>query len=73
MAILRRMQKTIPKFRVAFKNKILGEVGSIDFVDENFQLLEKRDNTGNHTSMEDQMSPNFSGPTMDIDDDGLPF
>ena len=24
----------IPKFRVAFKNKILGEVGSIDFVDE---------------------------------------
>ena len=30
-------------------------------------------NTGNHTSMEDQMSPNFSGPTMVIDDDGLPF
>ena len=24
----------IPKFRVAFKNNILGEVGSIDFVDE---------------------------------------
>ena len=24
----------IPKYRVAFKNKILGEVGSIDFVDE---------------------------------------
>lgn len=24
----------IPKFRVAFKNKIIGEVGSIDFVDE---------------------------------------
>ncbi|MFI3139876.1 YopX family protein [Streptococcus suis] len=24
----------IPRFRVAFKNKIIGEVGSIDFVDE---------------------------------------
>ena len=24
----------IPKFRVAFKNKIIGEVGSIDFIDE---------------------------------------
>ena len=24
----------IPKFRVAFKNNILGEVGSIDFIDE---------------------------------------
>ena len=24
----------VPKFRVAFKNNILGEVGSIDFVDE---------------------------------------
>ena len=24
----------IPKFRVAFKNKIIGEVRSIDFVDE---------------------------------------
>ena len=24
----------IPKFKVAFKNKIIGEVGSIDFIDE---------------------------------------
>ena len=24
----------IPKFRVAFENKIFGEIGSIDFVDE---------------------------------------
>ena len=44
-----------------------------EVVAESFQLLEKRDNTGNHTSNEDQMPPNFSGTTMDIDDDGLPF
>ena len=28
----------IPKFRVAFKNKIFGEVGSIDFVDETITI-----------------------------------
>ena len=28
----------IPKFRVAFKNKIIGEVGSIDFVDETITI-----------------------------------
>ena len=44
-----------------------------EVVAESFQLLEKRDNTVNHTSKEDQMPPNFSGPIMDIDDDGLPF
>ena len=44
-----------------------------EVVAESFQLLEKRDNAGNHTSNEDQMPSNFSGPTMDIDDDGLPF
>ena len=29
----------IPKFRVAFKNKIFGEVLSIDFVDETVTIL----------------------------------
>ena len=28
----------IPKFRVAFKNNILGDVGSIDFVDETITI-----------------------------------
>ena len=28
----------IPKFKVAFKNNILGEVGSIDFVDETITI-----------------------------------
>ena len=44
-----------------------------EVVAEIYQLLEKRDNTGNHTSTEYQMPSNFSGQTMDIDDDGLPF
>ena len=44
-----------------------------EVVAESFQLFEKRDNTGNHTSTEYKMPSNFSGPTMDIDDDGLPF
>ena len=44
-----------------------------EVVAESFQLLEKRDNAGNHTSNEDQMPPNFSGQPMDITDDDLPF
>ncbi|HEL1961490.1 TPA: single-stranded DNA-binding protein [Streptococcus suis] len=44
-----------------------------EVVAESFQLLEKRDNTANYSSIEEQMPPNFSGPTMDINDDGLPF
>ncbi|HFI0021309.1 TPA: single-stranded DNA-binding protein [Streptococcus suis] len=44
-----------------------------EVVAESFQLLEKRDNTGNHTSTEYQMPSGISGHPMDIDDDGLPF
>ncbi|HFI0103547.1 TPA: single-stranded DNA-binding protein [Streptococcus suis] len=44
----------------------------IEVVAESFQVLEKRDNSANYSSMDEQMPPNFSGPTMDIDD-GLPF
>ncbi|HEM5312194.1 TPA: single-stranded DNA-binding protein [Streptococcus suis] len=44
-----------------------------EVVAESFQVLEKRDNTANYSSMDEQMPPNFSGPTMDINDDGLPF
>ncbi|HEL2685312.1 single-stranded DNA-binding protein [Streptococcus suis] len=43
-----------------------------EVVAESFQLLEKRDNTANHTSIEEQMPPGMSGQPMDIDD-GLPF
>ncbi|WP_434065062.1 single-stranded DNA-binding protein [Streptococcus sp. VTCC 12905] len=44
-----------------------------EVVAESFQILENRDYAANQASMKDQMPPNFSGPTMDIDDDGLPF
>ncbi|HFI0041775.1 TPA: single-stranded DNA-binding protein [Streptococcus suis] len=44
-----------------------------EVVAETFQVLEKRDNTANQASMEDQMPPNFSGQPMDITDDDLPF
>lgn len=44
-----------------------------EVVAESFQVLEKRDNTANYSSIEEQMPPNFSGQPMDIDDDGLPF
>ncbi|MGQ7423669.1 single-stranded DNA-binding protein [Streptococcus suis] len=43
-----------------------------EVVAESFQVLEKRDNTANHTSIEEQMPPGLSGQPMDIDD-GLPF
>ncbi|HFI0508878.1 TPA: single-stranded DNA-binding protein [Streptococcus suis] len=44
-----------------------------EVVAESFQVLEKRDNSANQASMEDQMPPNFSGQPMDITDDDLPF
>lgn len=43
-----------------------------EVVAENFQVLEKRDNTANQNSMTEQMPPNFANP-MDITDDKLPF
>lgn len=43
-----------------------------EVVAENFQVLEKRDNTANQNIMADQMPPSLASP-MDITDDGLPF
>ncbi|HEL9635169.1 TPA: single-stranded DNA-binding protein [Streptococcus suis] len=43
-----------------------------EVVAESFQLLEKRDNSANYSSMDEQMPPGMSGQPMDIDD-GLPF
>lgn len=43
-----------------------------EVVAENFQILEKRDNTANQNSMTEQMPPNYANP-MDIDDSDLPF
>ncbi|MGU7943068.1 single-stranded DNA-binding protein [Streptococcus suis] len=44
-----------------------------EVVAESFQVLEKRDNTANYSSMDEQMPPGFSSQPMDMDDDGLPF
>ncbi|HFI0468777.1 TPA: single-stranded DNA-binding protein [Streptococcus suis] len=44
-----------------------------EVVADSFQILEKRDNSANYSSMDEQMPPGFSGQPMDIDDDGLPF
>ncbi|HEM3531973.1 single-stranded DNA-binding protein [Streptococcus suis] len=44
-----------------------------EVVAESFQVLEKRDNAANHSSMDEQMPPGFGGQPMDITDDGLPF
>lgn len=43
-----------------------------EVVVENFQVLEKRDNTANQNSMTEQMPPNYANP-MDIDESDLPF
>ena len=45
-----------------------------EVVAESFQTLEKKDNTANQSSMENQMPPSFgASDPMDISDDGLPF
>ncbi|HEL2003057.1 TPA: single-stranded DNA-binding protein [Streptococcus suis] len=44
-----------------------------EVVAESFQVLEKRDNSANYSSMDEQMPPGLSGQPMDISDDGLPF
>lgn len=43
-----------------------------EVVAENFQVLEKRYNTANQNSMNEQMPPNFASQ-MDIEDSDLPF
>ena len=43
-----------------------------EVVAENFQVLEKRDNTANQNTMTAQMPPNYANP-MDIDESDLPF
>ncbi|HEM3557545.1 TPA: single-stranded DNA-binding protein, partial [Streptococcus suis] len=39
-----------------------------EVVAESFQVLEKRDNSANYSSMDEQMPPGLSGQPMDIDD-----
>ena len=56
----------------SYENQQGQRVYVTEVVAENFQILEKRDNTANQNSMTEQMPPNFANP-MDITDDKLPF
>lgn len=45
-----------------------------EVVAESFQTLEKKGNTANHSSMENQMPPSFGSTNpLDISDDDFPF
>ena len=56
----------------SYENQQGQRVYVTEVVAENFQVLEKRDNTANQNSMTDQMPPSYTSP-MDITDDKLPF
>ena len=44
-----------------------------EVVIDSFRSLEKRDNSANQDSMDEQMPPSFENNQMNIPDDGLPF
>ena len=44
-----------------------------EVVIDSFRSLEKRDNSANQNSMDEQMPPSFENNQMNIPDDGLPF
>ncbi|MGV3011514.1 single-stranded DNA-binding protein [Streptococcus thoraltensis] len=45
-----------------------------EVVADGFQILEKRDNTANQSSMENQIPPNFeNSPPADVEEPDLPF
>ena len=56
----------------SYENQQGQRVYVTEVVAENFQVLEKRDNTANQNSMTEQMPPNYANP-MDIDETDLPF
>lgn len=56
----------------SYENQQGQRVYVTEVVAENFQILEKRDNTANQNSMAEQMPPSYTSP-MDITDDKLPF
>ena len=56
----------------SYENQQGQRVYVTEVVAENFQILEKRDNTANQNSMTEQMPPSYTSP-MDISDDDLPF
>lgn len=57
----------------SYENQQGQRVYVTEVVAESFQLLERRDNSANYSSMDEQMPPGMSGQPMDITDDDLPF
>lgn len=58
----------------SYENQQGQRVYVTEIVAETFQVLEKRDNSANQSSMDSQMPPNFgNSQPMDISDDDLPF
>ncbi len=57
----------------SYENQQGQRVYVTEVVAESFQILEKRDNSANYSSMNEQMPPGFGGQPMDITDDDLPF
>lgn len=51
----------------------IGDIYVTEVVAENFQILEKRDNSGNQNSMMEQMPPSYASNPVDISDNDLPF
>ena len=57
----------------SYENQQGQRVYVTEVVAESFQVIEKRDNAANKSSLDNQMPSNFSGQPMDISDDDLPF
>lgn len=58
----------------SYENQEGQRVYVTEVVADSFQVLEKRDNSANQSSMDSQMPPNFENSRpMDISDDDLPF
>ncbi|UTX64455.1 single-stranded DNA-binding protein [Streptococcus constellatus] len=58
----------------SYENQQGQRVYVTEVVADNFQLLESRDKSANHSSMDEQMPPAFeNSQPMDISDDDLPF
>lgn len=58
----------------SYENQQGQRVYVTEVVADSFQVLEKRDNSANQSSMDEQMPPAFeNSQPMDISDDDLPF
>lgn len=58
----------------SYENQQGQRVYVTEVVADSFQILEKRDNSANQTSIDDQLPPSFGdSQPMDISDDDLPF